>query len=204
MKKFKTLLLLFLTFFKIGLFTFGGGYAMIAVMEREFVEKKKWTTHEDFLDLIAIAESTPGPIAINSATYIGYKVGGVLGSIFATFGMVLPSLVIILTISLFFDTFLKFKWVQHAFHGIQAGVAFIILSAGIKMFKSLKKNALSLTLSILTVIALVCITLFAADFSSIFLILIGGIVGLIVYLIAYFKQKKNPSKKHIVKKGGKK
>ena len=198
------LLDLFLTFAKIGLFTFGGGYAMIAIMEREFVENKGWTTHEDFLDLIAIAESTPGPIAINSATYIGYKVGGVLGSLFATLGMVLPSFSIILAISLFFDKFLEFRWVQYAFKGIQACVAFLILSAGLKMFKSLKKTILSVTLSILTVISLVLITLFSVKFSSVFLILIGGVIGVIFYLIEYFKQKKNPGKTRIIKKGGKK
>ena len=105
MKKIKVLISLFLTFFKIGLFTFGGGYAMIAVIERDIAEKKKWIEHEEFMDVIAIAESTPGPLAINSATYIGYKVGGVLGSLFATIGVALPSFVVIYVISLFFDAF---------------------------------------------------------------------------------------------------
>ena len=104
----------------------------------------------------------------------------------------------------FFDAFLEFRWVQYAFKGIQACVAFIILSAGLKMFKSLKKTALSLTLSILTVISLVLITLFSVKFSSVFLILIGGLVGVIFYLIEYFKQKKNPGKTRVIKKGGKK
>ena len=99
MKRIKALLELFLTMFKIGLFTFGGGYAMIAVFENEFISRKKWLESDEFLDMIAIAESTPGPIAINTATYIGYKVAGVLGSIFATLGVVLPSFIIILVIS---------------------------------------------------------------------------------------------------------
>ena len=203
MKKLKTLFTLFITLFKIGLFTFGGGYAMIAILQRELVENKKWMENDEFLDVIAIAESTPGPIAINSATYIGYKIGGVLGSVFATLGVVLPSFIIILTISLFFDAFLEIKWVAYAFRGIQACVSFLILSAGLKMFKSLKKNALNVILFSLTVICLVVFSLLAVSFSSIFYILIGGVVGLTVYLIAYFKQKKNPSKTRVVKKGGK-
>ena len=178
--------------FKIGLFTFGGGYAMIAVLQRELVERKKWIEQEEFLDLIAIAESTPGPIAINSATYIGYKVAGVLGSVFATLGMVLPSFIIIYLISLVFDKFLSFVFVQYAFRGIQACIAFLILSAGFKMFKSLKKTPLNLTLFILTVACLVGLTLFAVDFSTIFYILIGGVVGLIVYFIELAKNKKTP------------
>ncbi len=191
MKPLKMLLTLFLTFFKIGLFTFGGGYAMIALFEREFVENKKWLTNDEFLDIIAIAESTPGPIAINSATFVGYKKGGVLGSIFATLGVVLPSLIIILVISLVFDAFLSLVWVQYAFRGIQAGVVFLILSAGLKMLKGLKKNAINVIVLILTVIALVCFSLFSINFSSIFLILIGGVIGLIVYLIGLIKDKKN-------------
>lgn len=192
MKKLKSLFNLFITLFKIGLFTFGGGYAMIAVLQRELVERKKWIEQDEFLDLIAIAESTPGPIAINSATYIGYKVAGVLGSVFATLGMVLPSFTIIYLISLVFDKFLSFVFVQYAFRGIQACIAFLILSAGFKMFKGLKKTPLNLTLFILTVACLVGLTLFAVDFSTIFYILIGGVVGLIVYFIEYAKNKKSP------------
>ena len=109
MSKFKNCLILFFEFFKIGLFTFGGGYAMIAVIERTIVERKKWIDHDEYLDVVAIAESTPGPIAINSATSIGYKVAGVLGSTFATLGVVLPSFVIIFIISLFFNQFLQIQ-----------------------------------------------------------------------------------------------
>ena len=174
MKKLKFALLLFINFFKIGLFTFGGGYAMIAVIERELVERKKWIEHEEYLDVIAIAESTQGPLAINSATYIGYKVCGVLGSVFATLGVVLPSFIIIFTISLFFDAFLSLEYVQYAFYGIQACVAFLILSAGIKMFKHLKRTALNVILFTLTVTAMLILSLFAKEFSSIFYILIGG------------------------------
>ena len=191
MKKLKLLFSLFFAFFKIGLFTFGGGYAMIAVIERELIERKNWIKHEEFMDVIAIAESTPGPLAINSATFIGYKMGGVLGAIFATLGVVLPSFIIIFIISLFFDAFLKFEYVQYAFRGIQAGVAFLILNAGIKMFKSLKKNVLSVTLFVLTTGCLVAFSLFSVSFSSIFYILIGGTLGIIIYLCECFKSRKN-------------
>lgn len=196
MKKLKTLFTLFLTLFKIGLFTFGGGYAMIAILERELVENKKWLEHEEFLDVIAIAESTPGPIAINSATYIGYKIGGVLGSVFATLGVVLPSFIIIFAISLFFDKFLQYKWVQFAFRGIQACVSFLILSAGLKMFKSLKKTPVNVILFALTVLCLVTFSVLAIDFSSIFYILIGGAIGLFIYLIKYFKARSKEKKEN--------
>lgn len=189
MKKFKTYLSLFWAFFKIGLFTFGGGYAMIAVIQRELVEKKKWIEQEEFLDVIAIAESTPGPLAINSATYIGYKIGKVLGSAFSTLGVVLPSFIIIFIISLFFDSFLQLEFVGYAFHGIQACVAFLILSAGIKMFRGLNKSPFNLTLFLLTVIALTLLDLFALNFSTIFFILIGGTVGLVAYLLSLINKK---------------
>ena len=200
MKKLKTLFILFLSFFKIGLFTFGGGYAMIAVIERELVERKKWLEHEEFLDVVAIAESTPGPIAINSATYIGYKVGGILGSVFATLGVVLPSFVIIFLISLVFDRFMEITWVKYAFYGIQACVAYLILSAGIKMFKKLKKTPLSITLFLLTVGCLVSFSIFAIDFSSIFYILIGGSVGVVIYLITLAKNRKTKKPQESVNK----
>ena len=194
MQKIKNALQLFWTFFKIGLFTFGGGYAMIAVIQREIVERKKWIEQEDFLDIIAIAESTPGPLAINSATYVGYKRCGVLGSVFATFGVVLPSFIIIFAISFFFDAFLSLQYVRYAFRGIQACVAFLILNAGIKMLKHLKLSIFNGLLFGITAILLVVLDLFAVDFSTIFYILIGGIIGLSVYLAVDYKTKKQKSK----------
>ena len=194
MKKLKTCLSLFLTMFKIGLFTFGGGYAMIAVIQRELVEKKKWIQQEEYLDVVAIAESTPGPLAINSATFIGYKVCGVLGSIFATLGVVLPSFIIIFIISLFFDKFLELKFVGYAFRGIKACLGFLILSAGLKMFKGLKKSVFNLTLFIITIIALTLLDLFALNFSTVFFVLIGGAVGIVVYLISLIKNKEKGEK----------
>ena len=189
MNKFKTVLKLFITMFKVGLFTFGGGYAMIAVLEHEFVEKNGWIKREEFYDMLAVAESTPGPIAINSSTFIGYRLAGVLGSVFATIAMCLPSLIIIYIISLFFDAFLSITLVAYAFKGIQACVCYLILSAGIKMIKKLKKTALTLTLTTLTFIAYITLTLFAVKFSSIFYILIGAGISLTVYLITVVSKK---------------
>ena len=112
------------------------------LLDNEFVTKKKWLEHDEFLDVVAIAESTPGPIAINSSTYVGYKIAGFWGSVFATIGVSIPSFVIIYVISLFFDRFLEFTIVANAFKGIQACVAYLILSAGIKMIKKLPKNTI--------------------------------------------------------------
>ena len=189
MEKFKKIIRLFLEFFKIGLFTFGGGYAMIAVMERELVEKKQLITHEEFLDIIAIAESSPGPLAINSATFIGYKTCKFFGSLFATLGVVLPSFIIIFTISLFFERFIALEYVGYAFRGIQACVAFLILSAGIKMLKHLKRTVFNVIMVSLTVVSMVLLEFVAPDFSTVFIILIGGIIGLSVFLVRYFKSK---------------
>ena len=189
-EKIKLCLKLFLTMFKIGLFTFGGGYAMIAVFENEFVSNKKWIEQEEFTDLIAIAESTPGPIAINSSTYIGYKVAGILGSVFATLGMVLPSLLIIFIISLFLNEFLQIQLVSKAFKGIQACVAFLILSAGLKMFIKSKKTIFSIIVFALVCLSVILCTIFGVDFSSIYYILLGALAGLIVYLITFSSKMK--------------
>jgi len=190
MRKFKTILLLFITMLKIGLFTFGGGYAMIHMFEQEFVSKKKWLEHDEFMDLVAIAESTPGPIAINCSTYIGYKKAGVLGSIFSTLGMVVPSFVIIFVISLFFNQFLEITWVASAFKGIQACVVLLILSAGIKMLKKIEKNVFTIVVMSLTFTVMILLALFAVRFSSIFYILISGFLGLLIYAIGYARRKK--------------
>ena len=196
MKKLKSALKLFLIMFKIGLFTFGGGYAMIALLENEFVSKRKWLEHNEFMDMVAIAESTPGPIAINSATYIGYKRGGVLGSSFATLGVVLPSFIIIFAISQFFNQFLEIEIVAKAFKGIQAGVVFLILSAGIKMLKKLEKTAFNIILFVVFTIVIIAFSLLDVSFSSIFYILISAVLGLTIYFIKYMRDKnKNANKK---------
>ena len=183
------ILTLFLTMLKIGAFTFGGGYAMIALLENEFVTKRKWMEKEEFLNMVAIAESTPGPIAINSATYIGFKQAGVLGSVAATLGVVLPSFIIIYVISLFLDTFLTFELVGYAFRGIQAGVVYLILSAGLKMLKGLKKNPMSVTILCTVLVLMVAFSLLSVNFSAIFFILISAAVGLSVWGIDRLKNK---------------
>ena len=141
--KFKTLGQIFATFFKIGAFTFGGGYAMIPLIQRETVEKRHWVTDEDILEIIAIAESTPGPIAINAATFVGYRKMGFWGAFAATFGVVLPSFIIISLIAQVLDWFGNAKIVQYAFFGIRAGVLALILKALWNMYKKCPKNRLS-------------------------------------------------------------
>lgn len=195
MQRLKSLFLLFITMLKIGLFTFGGGYAMIHLLENEFVAKKKWIDAEEFMDLVAIAESTPGPIAINCSTYIGYKKEKILGSVFATLGMCIPSFTIIFLISLFFNQFLSIAWVASAFQGIQVCVIFLILSAGLKMLKKIKKKPFNLVVLSATFLCMVAFSVFSVNFSSIFYILISGFVGLLVYLIGYFKSKNSPEQK---------
>ena len=194
MRTLKTLWSLFASMFKIGLFTFGGGYAMISILENEFVEKKNWISHDEFMDLIVIAESTPGPIAINCATYIGYKVGKGIGAVVATLGMVIPSFSIIYLISLFFNQFLSITWVSSAFRGIQVCVVFLILSAGLKMLKKMKKTAFSITTAAVTFVCMVIFWLLGVRFSSIFYILISGCLGLAVWGIERATaQKKRPN-----------
>ena len=190
MKKIKGCFSLFLSMLKIGLFTFGGGYAMIALLENEFVEKKKWLEKDDFLDVAAIAESTPGPIAINAATYIGYKNAGIIGSIIATLGICIPSFVIIYAISLFFDAFLSITLVAYAFRGIQVCVIWLIFSAGVKMLRQMKKTPLNIVILSAVIICMLVFSLLSFSFSSIFYILISGVIGLSVYLIADLLNRK--------------
>ena len=185
---------LFLTMLKIGLFTFGGGYAMIALLENEFVEKKNYLEKDEFLDMVAIAESTPGPIAINAATYIGYKHLGFCGSLAATAAMCIPSFIIIFLISLFFDAFLSFTLVEYAFKGIQVCVIYLIFSAGLKMLRQMKKNAFSIAVTSAVVLCMLILSLFAIKFSTILYILICGSLGLFIYLIKLIKDKKENSK----------
>lgn len=180
---------LFWTFFKLGLFTFGGGYAMIPQIKEIVVENKKWATLDDVLEIIAIAESTPGPIAINMATYIGYKQGKFFGSICSTLGVVLPSIIIIYIISLFFEQFLSLVYVQYAFVGIKCAVAFLIIKAGIGMFNKMKKSILNLVLFFFVLSLLILFELTSISFSSIVLIIIGGIIGIIANSMINHKNK---------------
>ncbi|MBP5177124.1 MAG: chromate transporter [Clostridia bacterium] len=184
-------------FFKIGLFTFGGGYAMISVISHEVVEKRKYITEEEFSDVVAIAESTPGPIAINSSTYIGYRVGGVAGSILASLSVCLPSFIIIYVISLFFAKFLEIGLVEKAFKGIQCGVAVLIISAAFKLLKNVKKNWISYTLIATSALILLAIDVFSLNISTIYIIVLGMIVG----VAAYFRPKRPTAKPTVATDG---
>ena len=180
---------LFWAMLKIGLFTFGGGYAMIALIESELVSKRKWLERNEFLDLIAIAESTPGPIAINAATYIGYRRLGFWGALVATVAICIPSFVILYTISLFFDAFLSFALIANAFRGIQICVIWLILSAGIKMLKQSKMTVFHSIILCGVMLGMLTCTLFSVNFSTIFYILISGGAGLLFYLLRLLKKK---------------
>lgn len=175
---------------KIGLFTFGGGYAMIALLENEFVVKRNWINHDEFADMVTIAESTPGPIAINAATYIGYKTGGVICSVLSTIAICIPSFAIIYLISLFFNAFLEIQWVAAAFRGIQICVIFLILSAGIKLFIKMPKTVFNIGITLTTAIFMIGFSIFAVNFSSVFYILISGALGLTVFLTKRLIDKK--------------
>lgn len=194
-KSLRNYLTVFFTFFKISLFTFGGGYTMLSLLQNELVNKKKWIEENEFLTVASVAESTPGPIAINCATYVGHKLLGFFGSLLATFAIVIPSFVIIFIISLFFDKFLEIELIAKAFMGIKAAVAVLIIAAGVRMTRKSKKTIFSIILFILTAIAIALINFFAINFSTIYLIIIGGIAGLFVNaIIGARKNKKNEIK----------
>ena len=173
---------LFLTFFRIGAFTFGGGYAMISVIENICVEKKHWITHEDLVNVTVIAESTPGPVAINCATFVGYKQKGLLGSIAATLGVVLPSFIIIWAISMFLERFLEIAWVASAFQGVRVAVGLLILDVGIRMAKKMPKEPIRIILLIAALVLMVLINLLNWKISTIVLLLCAAAVSLIVFL----------------------
>ena len=186
----KTSVTLFLTMLKTGLFTFGGGYAMIALLENEFVSQKKWIEKEEFLDMVAIAESTPGPIAINAATYIGYKMLRFRGALLATVGVCIPSFIIIYIISLFFDQFLSLTLVANAFKGIQVCVIYLIFSAGIKMLKGIPKTPFNIIIMTIVMSAMIITSFLAVRFSTLYYILICGMCGVFMYLLKRFSKNK--------------
>ncbi|MBQ7355768.1 MAG: chromate transporter [Clostridia bacterium] len=190
MKRLKESLGLFLLMMKIGLFTFGGGYAMISLLSRELVSKRNYITDDEFMNVVAVAESTPGPIAINMATYIGYKRAGFLGAALATLGVIIPSFVVVFAISVFFDTFMSYEIVKRAFRGIQVAVVYLILSAGVKMLKKMKKHPLPIIICTSVLICMITLSLLSISFSSIFYILIGGTLGLSLYLVRHITEGK--------------
>lgn len=185
---------LFLTFAKIGAFTFGGGYAMISLIEHECCEKRDWLTHDEFMDMTVIAESTPGPIAINCATYVGFKKAGVFGAVLATLGMVLPSFVVISLISAFLRNFLEIRAVAYAFKGIRAAVAILIVRAGwrmiSKMLKTKDKRAVNIAFVAMFFTVVLLLNFLNISFSTIYLILISGIAGFFVGLVPDGKEGK--------------
>lgn len=186
----KSLGTLFFTFFKIGLFTFGGGYAMIALLEEEFIQRRKWLDKDEFLDMAAIAESTPGPVAINSATYLGYKLAKVPGAATATVAVCLPSFLIIYAISLFFEQFTQLTVIANAFKGIQVCVIYLIFSAGVRMLKALDKSPFATGVLAAVMLVMVGLSLAGVSVSSILLILLSGAAGVAAWLIGRRKEGK--------------
>ena len=173
---------LFLTFAKIGLFTFGGGYAMLSLIEDICVEKKKWITHEEMMNVTVVAESTPGPIAINCATYVGYQQKGMAGAVAATLGIVLPSFVIIYVISMFLDNFLEITVIASAFKGIKLAVGLLILNAGLNMLQKMKKTSLSRGIVLASLCAITLGNLLSQNFSSLSLMILAGLFSLGLFL----------------------
>ncbi len=156
---------------------------MISLIENICVERKKWITHDEMMDVTVIAESTPGPIVINCATYVGYKQKGILGAIAATFGVVLPSFIIIFLISRFLDRFLEITWIANAFKGIRIAVGILILDAGIKMFRKMKKTIVPCAILGCSFTAMLLIDIFAWNFSSILLMLTAAVVSIVIFMI---------------------
>ena len=189
------LLDLFLTFAKIGLFTFGGGYAMLAMIENICVERKKWITHDEMMNITVIAESTPGPIAINCATFTGYKKAGFAGALSATLGMIVPSFMIIYLISMFLDNFLQLTIIANAFKGIKIAVGVLILNAAVTMIKKMPKKKMPKIIMVCSCIAMLAINLFALNFSSISLMLIAAVVSLTLFIANGAPEQKGGAKK---------
>ena len=186
---------LFLSFAKIGFFTFGGGYAMIAMIENACVERKKWITHDEMMNITVIAESTPGPIAINCATFTGYKKAGWPGALVATLGMILPSFAVIYLISVLMDNFLEYRLIAAALQGIKIGVGILILDAAITMIRKMHKKVLPRVIMICSCIAMLCINVFAVKFSSISLMLVAAVVSLSLFLLKGAPEQKGGAKK---------
>ena len=171
---------LFLVFFRIGLFTFGGGYPMIAMMEQICVEKKKWITHDEMMNITVIAESTPGPISVNCATFVGYRQAGFAGSCISSLSLVLPPFCVIYLISMFLDNFLEITVIANAFKGIKIAVAILILNAAITMIKKMPKQILPCIIATCSFAAMLLINIFSWNFSSISLMLIAAVFSLIL------------------------
>jgi len=183
---------LFLTFARIGLFTFGGGYAMLSIIENICVERKNWITHDEMMNITVIAESTPGPIAINCATYVGYKRGKLPGAILATFGVVLPSFIIIFIISMFLEGFLEITWVAHAFQGIKTAVGILVLDAAVKMIKKMKKKALQIGILLVSFGIIILVNILKLHLSSVVVMFVSALVSIIFFLVDKKQEDEQP------------
>ncbi len=181
---------LFLTFFKIGLFTFGGGYAMLPLIHAEVVDSKKWISNEQMLDMLAISESTPGPFAINAATFVGYHTGGFAGAAAATLGVITPPFIVAMIVSTLFNIFRDNSWVNAAFLGIRAGVVVLIINAVIKLATKMKWK---MTYILLALLAFVLNIVFGIN--VIIILLISAIVGIIHAFINVDKSPKESDEK---------
>ena len=190
----KIYLNLFLSFLKIGLFSFGGGYGMIPLLKEE-VLRNEWLTESELLDMIGISESTPGPIAINLATYLGYKKGGFFGALLATLGIIITPFVLMFCISLFLENILSNEAVKYAFMGIKVGVVFLLLKVSFTLVKNIKKDLFGILIMIVVTTTMLFFTIFAINFSAIYFILLGAVLGLLIYGII---PKKRGSKKWFI------
>lgn len=183
----KNIFQLFITFFKTGLLTFGGGYAMIPILQREVSEKKKWISEMEMLDILAVSESTPGPIAVNTATYVGYEVAGFWGSFFATLGLIIPSFIIIFIISFFYKDFMNWAVVQAAFKGLRIGVIILLIRAVYKLKLAVKFSFLSWIIFAVSLVGLFLTTFFDVRLAigsfnisiSLLFILFGIVTGIV-------------------------
>lgn len=179
----KNLLSIFLCFFKLGIFAIGGGPVMLTLLKGELVDKKHWIDEEELMEMTAISESTPGPIAINLATYLGYKKGGILGAILATLGVIITPFALMFVISLFLEKILSNEAVQYAFMGVKVGVVFLLLKVSFELIRSIKKDVFGVILMCTALIAMTVITIFAVNFSAIYIILIGALLGILIYAV---------------------
>lgn len=173
---------LFLTFAKIGLFTFGGGYAMLSMIEHTCVTRKQWITHEDLIHITVIAESTPGPVAINCATFVGYRQKGIMGALAATLGVILPSFVIIFLLSLFLDRFLEVAWVASAFKGIRIAVGILIVDVAVRMIRRMPGDIMRIAILVSSCAVMLLINIFSWKISTIILLLAAALISLAVFL----------------------
>ena len=180
---------LFMTFAKIGLFTFGGGYAMLSIIEDICVEKKNWITHDEMMNITVIAESTPGPIAINCATYVGYKKGKLPGAILATLGVAVPSFVIIFVISMFLEGFLEIAWIAHAFQGIKLAVGILILDAALKMIRKMPKKRLQIGILIAAFTVILLINVLNLHLSSVVVMITAALASVAFFLAGERRRK---------------